>query len=803
MMKTLLAIILAFVSVLQTSEPGNSTITGKLADSSDGTAVAYADVLVTDMKDKLVAAAVSVEDGTFKVTGLKTGNYFVTVKMIGYEAFVSEKIALADGDTADIGTVKIRRLANGLQEVTVSAEKNQIIYKLDRQTISASSALTAAGGTALDILATTPSVQVDADGEVTLRGSSNYLVYVDGKPSPLEGAAALRQIPSSTVEDIEIITTPSARYRTDGDTGIINITTRKADGNGFNGTLDASAGTLGTWSVDGRLGYRKGHNLLYAGGTAQDIKSDGDFKQDKTTVVDDYTTTSHSDGNRFQSMKTMVANAGWQYSGGGHDLTLDFQGGRTTKHRGGNMDYSEKRSHLGEYLYDNDYYSHDHYILDKYLAQASLDYSWQISDKSAVSATSRLRYDRYSLEYTESNMFTLDGQRDEGTRGYEEEHHWDSDGSLSYNLQYRPGGKLETGYQYITYSEHGGYTFKAWDKAAKEFIWDETQDIPFYYRRQTHSLFAMVTDRVGKLDFDAGLHADRVIDDVDIAVKDASRHNRRTDLFPSAHLSYDAGKAGIFTLGYSRRVNRPGIWQLEPYITYEDYYTRKTGNPDILPEFSHSAEMTYRKSLGGGNSLAATAYLRARTDVVDWVRAPYAAGITLDQIVNAGDQDEYGLELNAVLQPAKWWKSTLNGNIYRFQFTAIDKRCTDASGINWMAGWINNFNVAKDTRLQFDGHFIGPHILTQGREEAYCYFDMAARQQLLGGKISLSLVAHDFLHTAVYENTRQTSALTSHTWVRPRYPNIILGLTINFNSSTSRDKSGAITKDALFEGKEF
>lgn len=801
MLKFILAVMLT--AAIQVPQIRTSSVKGKIIDPEDGTGIGYADVLVTDMTDKLVGTAVSSEDGCFNVNGLKAGDVFVTVKMIGYEALVSDKITLQEGLETDLGTLRPGRLANGLQEVTVTADKNQIVYKLDRQTISASSALTAAGGTALDILAITPSVQVDADGEVTLRGSSNYVVYVNGKPSPLEGAAALRQIPSSSIEDIEIITTPSARYRTDGDTGIINITTKKSERDGLNGTLDVSAGTIGTWSADGRLGYKKGHSLWYVGGTAQDIKSDGDFKQDKTTVVDGFTTASHSDGNRYQSLKTMIANAGWQYSKGGHDLVLDLQAGRTTKHRGGNMDYNESRRTPEELLYDKDFYSRDHYILDKHLLQAALDYNWKISGKSTLSATSRLRYDRHSLEYTESNMFTLDGKRDEGTRGYEQEHHWDCDGSISYDLQYRPSGKMEAGYQYITYSEHGGYTFKAWDKAAQEFIWDDSQDIPFYYRRQTHSLFAMVTDRFGSLDFDAGLHADRVIDDVDIAVTDASRHNKRLDLFPSAHLSYDAGKAGIFSLGYSRRVNRPGIWQLEPYITYEDYYTRKTGNPDILPEFAHSSELTYRKSSGTGNSITATAYWRARTDVVDWVRAPYAAGITLDQVVNAGDQDEYGIETSLVLQPAKWWKSTLNGNIYRFEFTAQDVRCTDASGINWMAGWINNFTLPKDLRLQFDGHVIGPHILTQGREEAYCYFDIAAKKQILNGRMSLSLVAHDFLHTAVYENTRSTAVLESHTWVRPRYPNIILGLTFNFNTSASREKTGAISKDALFEGKEF
>ena len=710
-----------------------------------------------------------------------------------------------------VGKNRNQDIYDVIEGVTVTADRNQIIYKIDRQTINASSAVSAAGGTAIDILALMPSVQVNADGDLTLRGSSNYMVYVDGKPSPLEGSAALRQIPSGSIENIEIITTPSARYRTDGDTGIINVTTRKMSEDGLTVNLNGSGSTLGGWGADGRIGYRKGHSLWYIGGTAQNVKTKGDFEQDKTTVVDEYVTTSRSDGFRFQSLKTMIGLGGWQYSNGGHSLNLEFQAGRTTKNTGGEMDYNARRTVGGELLYDNDYYSRDHYMLDKKLIQGSLDYSWKMSDKSTLALTSRLRYDPYSLEYTESNMFTLDDERDEGTRGYEQEHHWDCDASLTYTLQYRSSGKLEAGYQYITYSEHGGYTFEYFDKEQGQFVWDEGQDIPFYYRRQTHSLFAMVSDRFGSFAFDAGLRADRVLDDVDVDcdivtykhIDGVSRHNKRLDLFPSVHLSYDAGGGvGVFTFGYSRRTNRPGIWQLEPYITYEDYYTRKTGNPDILPEFSNSAELSWRKGFAGGYSLAVTGFWRGRTDVVDWVRMPYQAGITLDQIVNAGDQNEYGAELNAVLPFTKWWKSTVNGSVYGYDFTAKDSRCSDAKGTNWMAGWINNFSVARGTSLQFDGHFIGPHVLTQGMEQAYVYFDFAVRQQILGGMFTLSAVAHDVLRTAVYENTRTTADLESHTKVRPVYPNIVFGLTFNFNH-VSKEKSGAISTDALFEGKAF
>lgn len=802
-MRNIVASIVFLLVSVSLPAQGLSSIKGRVVDSADGTAVEFADIIVSDMNDRVVASG-TVSGDSFIVGGIKADTVLVTVRMIGYEAYVSEPVRLAEGKTADLGTILMNRQSVGIQEVTVVAQKNQIVYKLDRKTISGSSSLTAGGGTALDILSNVPSVQVDADGELTLRGSSNYLVYVDGKPSPLEGTAALQQIPASSIDDIEIITTPSARYRSDGDVGIINIKTSGPSADRFGGVINLTGSTLGTWGADGKLSFRSGHNTFYAGGTFQDIKSKGAFKQDKTTEVDGYRTVSHSDGERFRSNRTMIGNAGWQFDDGKrHNFVLDLQMGETKNSRGGDMLYNESRSFEGTPLYDNVYNSADRYMLHKKLMQASIDYTWKISPRSEINATSRLRYDRYSLEYTESNMFTLEGVRDEGTRGYEEEHHWDADGAVVYKFDFKPEGTLEAGYQYITYSEHGEFKFKSWDKAAQDFIWDESQHTPFYYRRQTHTLFAMVTDRLGSVDFDAGLRAERVIDDVTLEKLDVSKHDKIWDFFPSAHVSYDASAAGVFSFGYSRRTNRPGIWQREPYITYEDYYTRKVGNPDIRAEYINSLELGYRKGFRNSGNLAATLFWRNRKDVVDWIRMPYEPGITLDKIVNAGNQNEYGIEFSTQFKTWKWWMMTINGDFYRYDFKATRSDCKDASGFNYMLGWINNFTVAKNTRIQFDGHFVGPHVLTQGSEKAYCYFDLAARQQFAKGKIALSLVAHDIFHTAVYENLRSTAGLESRTWVRPKYPNIVLGFTFRFNTNAAKEKGGAISGEAGFEGKEF
>ena len=682
-----------------------------------------------------------------------------------------------------------------MQEVSINGQRQRISYRLDRQKVDASQVLTAGGGTAFDVLRAVPGVVVDADGSLSYRGSQEFLVYVDGKPSPLSGTEALQMIGAASIKDIEILTTPSAKYKTDGDVGIINIVTKRSETDGWDIAVNGTASTWGTLSLDTKINYRTGHHNIYIGGQGSDIHNKSQFEQEKQTSANGTTVTSYADGTRFRDFRTFVGNGGYEFNNGWHRFNIDLQGGRTINPRGGDMTYLTNQS---PDLLD----SHDRYKLTKYLFQTAIDYTWKLNERGdEINVSNRFRYDRFSEEYTESNMFDLNGARQEGTRGYETEHHWDCDGAFSYKLHYRQTGTLELGYQYTTYSEHGDYRICYWDLPQQDFVWQDDLYAPFYYRRQTHSEYAQVNDRFGPFQFDAGLRIDHVIDDMDLPTI-TSRHRRYTELYPSAHLAYTTDKAGTFTLGYSRRTNRPGIWKLEPYITYEDYHTRIIGNPDLESEYIHSMELSWRKMFGQ-TQVTATVYARRRTGVVDYVRRAYEPGVTLDSIINAGNGWRKGLELQVTTKPTKWWQLTANGDLSFHNFRATYEGCTSTHNTTGTIGWINNFRLAKNTALQFDGHFVSGHHLTQGWERAYVYFDLAARQSLLKGKLQLGLVAHDIFHTARYHSLRTSEFLSSETWVRPTYPNIVFSVSYHFRQPSAKAKEGAISKEAEFVGKDF
>ena len=279
-MKKLLLLLFAVISTVSLSAQTAPSVKGRVVDATTGAAIDFADVVITDVENNNIAST-SVRGGEFQIDRVRDGEFVLTIMLVGYQAYISDPITFSRGNTVDMGTIALQMAETGLEEVVVTGEKSKIVYKLDRQTISGNSSLSTAGGTAADVLRMSPSVRVDDQGGVSFRGSSGFLVYVDGK----ESALTLQQIPASTIENIEIITTPSARYKTEGDAGIINVITKQLKDEGFSGSVNVSGSTIGTWNADLLLNYRKGASRFYVGGTGSEIRGESDFDQVKIIDV--------------------------------------------------------------------------------------------------------------------------------------------------------------------------------------------------------------------------------------------------------------------------------------------------------------------------------------------------------------------------------------------------------------------------------------------------------------------------------------------------------------------------------------
>ncbi|MDR0431299.1 MAG: TonB-dependent receptor family protein [Tannerellaceae bacterium] len=780
----------------------NPRIKGKIVEAGSGKPIDFADVLLfVNGNETPLLHTLPEPDGSFALSGVPDGEYTLLIKLVGFDVYTHPNLLLnASTPVVNLGTIEMGALEIGLAEVEVVAQKKQIIYKLDKKVIEASGNLLASGGSAIDILENTPSIRVDAEGNVSFRGSSGFAVYVDGKPSVFSGTQALEQVPSGHIENIEIITTPSARHDTDGDVGIINIITKKTTRQGFSGMVNLSGSTVYSRAMDFLLTRQNGNSRWYMGGSYSERVRKSDFKQEKTTIVADTATTSYSDGPRRSRGFNYSLKTGWLYSMPKTTFNIDVEGGYGGTTRNGNLDYKEERKAKGEIFEQGDYLSHDRYEIDETYFQGTTGFAHKFNNKGHdLSGSFYAKYGGDALEYFSSDLMNGQGERQQGHRAYEDEHRWTIRANLDYIYPYRETGRLEAGYQYFSYLEDGDYSMEYWNPSRKEFYWRDDIYNTFFFQRGIHSFYGILADSYKSFDFQVGVRAEHTHRVLGSSREWANRTVNRFEFFPSAHLGYNFPEGHAVMASFSRRTTRPQLFYMEPYITYRDYYSAEIGNPDIRPEYINSYEVNYKKNIDI-HSVSATFFHRKRKDKIERLRVPYEAGVTLDSMANVGHDYSTGLELSMQVQPVRWWNLNINGSLYYYKVENEYKLGnSDEKSTNYEVAANNGFDIGKYTRIQFDGNFVGPSVTTQGRTDAFWYANLAIRQQLFNRKLNATLAFRDVFNSARYNSRINTPVLQSYTKIHPKYPLIMLTLSYTFNNFRAASTQRRETHD-LFEG---
>ncbi|MDR0843905.1 MAG: TonB-dependent receptor, partial [Tannerella sp.] len=679
-------------------------------------------------------------------------------------------------------------------------------------------------------------------------GSSGFAVYVDGKPSLFSGTQALQQIPSGQIENIEIITTPSARHDTGGDVGIINIITKKDSQQGFSGMVNASGSTVLSRSVDFLLSLQQKRSRWYVGGDWTDRMMKSHFDQDKTTIVNDLETHSHSNGIRRSNNFNYSLKSGWQYTLPKTTLSAELEGGFAGRYRIGDLDYNEEHSGAGAPNTGlTDYFSRDFYKNDHYFWQTSVGADHKFNDKGhKITSLFYLKYQGNALEYFQSDLFDAGVDRDQlgearqvyrdanknyqetekkgifvenrqqntyadqhrlmGHRAYEDEFHWTVRANVDYIYPFSETGRFEAGYQYYSYLEDGDYSMEFWIPEKNQFEFrkdDAIYDNFFYFQNGINSLYSIFANGYKAFSYQVGLRAEHTHRVLRSDVPDANRTYNNLHLFPSVHLGLNLPHEQQVMASYSRRITRPDLFYMEPYITYRDFYSAEIGNPDIQYEFINSFELNYKKNFGT-NTVSASAFHRSRTNKIERLRIPYEsairAGVTLDSMANVGNDYSTGMELSLQLQATRWWNININGSMYYYRVVnKLLRSNKDETSTNYDITLNNGFDVGKTTRVQLDGNFVGPSVTTQGRTNAFWYANIAIRQQLFNRRLNATLAMRDMFNSARYVSNIVTSDLQSLTRIRPSYPLITLTLSYTFNNYKAKAAQNREDRN-LFEG---
>ncbi|MDR3252964.1 MAG: TonB-dependent receptor [Tannerella sp.] len=776
-------------------------LSGKVVDNADNQPVEYANVILYNATDTTPAGyTVTDASGAFALECKTAGKYYVSVSYIGYKSFKTKPVAVtAAQKSITLPEIRMEEENAELSEVVVVGRKRQIVYKLDRQVIEAAGYLSAAGGTAVDILTQTPSIRVDAEGEVSFRGSSGFKVYIDGKPGTLDGTAALEQIPAGQIENIEILTTPSARNDADGAVGIININTKKSNIEGWSGMVNTMGSSVLSRNLDFLLALKKPDFRWQLSGEASRRFVLSDFDQTKTVTTPEMTTIDHSTGDRTRHTAVYYLRSQFDWLRDNTTWTAALTGGYRDRWRGGELHYEDSYTTAEGERSTGSFNGKDFVHLYEYNLRGDAGVEHNFTGRKGHKLTSSVYalYEGDAMENFQTDLWDMQGAQVQGHRAWEFEYRFEAQVNADYVYPLEnETGKFETGYQLFTYTEDGDYTIDMFNPEQSRFERRDDLYNKYAFHRYIHALYAMFSDTYSGFSYQLGLRGEYNFRQLENNLEWAAFNRHILDFFPSVHLSYALNDKSQLRASYTRRITQPELFYVEPYVVYVDYNTAQQGNPYIQPEYTNSVELGYNLSLGN-NTFSTTLFHRARKDKIERVRVPYHTSVTKDSMANVGNDYSTGLEIATSLQLSRLWYLDANTSVYHYRIKNIFKVDDDEKSINYQLAINNNIDLAKNTRMRFEAYYVGPMVSTQGRVNGYYYCNLAVRQQLLNRRLTAGLSVQDIFSTAEYIQSRKGTGLESLSKIYPRTPLLTLTLSYTFNNFSRKQKT---EKDDMFEG---
>ncbi len=759
------------------------TITGRVVESEFEVPLQYANVILYSARTKVqVTGAMAVKDGLFELNGIRPGRYYLEVKFIGYHLKTIEDITLRPPDmNIDLGTIALEQAMLPVDEIVVEAERPAIEFKIDRKVINVDKHYTATSGTAVDVLENVSSVTVDVEGNVSLRGSENFTVLIDGRPTVLEPNEALQQMSAAQIENIEIITNPSAKYDPDGLSGIINIVTKKGQLNGSSGIINITGGLDDKYGGDFLIQYRrKGYNLLL-GADYNKSMYEGTLESESRTYTDTDTTIVLSGGEPDRERERYSVRAGIEMFLGQSDvLNLGLRAGGRSFDSDSKLDFDEWTSDPDTHLY---YTSAETWGRSGPFYSANADYRHSFARKGHE-IDAQVDVSRSEGEEDSSNeLIDAEGAVTSGQRSHEEGPGTRVRTKIDYTLPLDGDEeRFEAGYQSRISRSEDITEFYEYDPVGGGYDFRPEFSHTIDYTRDIHSLYTLYLGGIGPFGYQAGLRGEYTYRHIELVGEGESFEIDRWDLFPTAHISFEDSSGNQFMASYTRRIERPRGWYLEPFITWSDAYNVRQGNPGLEPEYIDSYELGYQRYLGR-NLVSVESYYRITHNKIERVRSVYAENVLLHTIENVGKDYMFGAEFTLSLNQLEWWNLNLMGNLYdyRIEGTLYD-RPFSRSSTNWTARVNNTFKLGKSTRIQFNGMYNSETVSSQGTRSDFYMANAALKQDFMKRKFSVTLMVRDLFSTGEHESIAEGPGFYNRRLHTHEAPIVMLTLTYNFNN---------------------
>jgi len=757
-------------------------ISGRVLDANQDLPLEYVNVILFQTSDSTqVTGTITNPQGMFRLENVKPGDYYLKLLFIGYEVKFIDQIKLDKNQPAlRLGRISLKQSAINMQGVEVSAEREPISYQIDKKVINVARHYTATTGSAVDVLENVPSVTVDLEGNVSLRGSSSFMVLIDGRPTILEANDALKQIPASSIDNIEIITNPSAKYDPDGTSGIINILLKKNSLNGGNGIINMRSGLEDKYGADLLLNYRQG-NLNAAIGADWDSRMHpGTGHSENITTHEGLDSYIFSDGAHNHDHRSYGLRGSLDY----HFTQRDVLGfGLSFGGRGGGRSGNQNYDQWAEPDLVHAYYlsksesdrSGNHY-------EINTNYQHQFAKKGHELSA------QFNLSRRESQEFALNERYEFQTIQISGRHTTEDGPStrgalkIDYVLPLNAKNRFEAGGQSQLSRSRDITSLSDFNPATGIYDLLPQFGHTIDYNQDIHSVYSIYAGETGNLGYQAGLRGEYTYRKIELAGENEHFTIDRRDFYPTFHSSYKITEKQQAMASYTRRIERPRGWDLEPFETWMDAYNVRRGNPGLQPEYIDSYELGYQTFLGQ-NMFSVEAYYRMTHNKTEHVRSVYADNITLHTSENVGQDFAFGTELMLNLDPVKWWNINTMGNLYQYKIEgALLGELFSRESFSWSLRLNNAFKLTGSTRLQINNIYNSESVSSQGRRSGFVATNLALRQEFFEKSFVATLQVNDIFKTSKYESTTEGADFFSYAYFKREAPVVMLNLSYNINN---------------------
>lgn len=781
-MKLQFLLALLFGSLMSVSAQNAGSINGKVLDKTTSEPIPYVNVIVKD-NGTVVTGGITDDNGDFAIKGLALKSYSVEIQFMGYKTSTITANLSESAKSVNLGTLKISEDVTTLNEVEIVKETSTIEQKIDRKVITVGRDLTTAGGTASEIMNNIPSVNVDQDGKISLRGNQNVRILVDGRPTTIDPAQLLKQIPSTSIKKIELITNPSAKYNPEGMSGIINIILHKNANDGFNGNFNAGMtfGKTPKFNNSLDMNYRKGKVNFFANvgsnfgkyfnsgevnrwdiGSVQDVKVVNDNEGGLGKIGMDY----YIDDNNTLSVYT---NQNYFTGKATIDTDITYPTPADNVSQGSVLD-GENYNNAYNLAYKHKFAKEGH-TLD---LEANYNNSKSTQD----------------VDYTTTRA-TGDSTFDD--------HVTDKRGNTTVNLDYvnplNDKSTLELGAEARVIRTDNDYRTTNPDIIPAERLVDYTYDMDIY------SAYATFGQKFNKFSYQLGARFESYKVKADFNRGAKGFKDDYITVYPSLFVGYNINEKNMLQLSYSRRVDRPSIEQTKLIREFSTPLLTAYGNENLVPQFTNSVEVNYTKMFGQGSSVTGGVYYRFINDEINRIFYPNETTPNPDdQIMSFGNFDKssaYGFEISANYRIAKWWDMQpaidfsairQTGSLAVFEpgsttdFSFVNKT-VDVNAFN--ARLNSNFRVSSRLSFLLFGFYRGPVNSVQNESKEMYKIDSGARYTLLDNQMSISLRFNDMFKTMRYAFNAQNPFPQSGEF-RWESRTVYLGINYRFGGGKNR-----------------